>query len=107
MGRAADDCDTMDSSPGRWPGAVMNSPFPHDGAAPSRGGPAGPRPRNSAVGGTRLDLDVDPRRQAELVQRIDGLIRGLNDVDQPLVRADLELLPRLLVDVRAAEDRVA
>jgi len=57
-------------------------------------------------GGAGLDLDVHARRQAELVQGIDGLVRGLNDVDQPLVRPDLELLPRLLVDVRAPEHRV-
>src|SRR5436309_12159382 len=51
----------------------------------------------------RLDLHVDARRQIELHQRVDGLRRRLEDVDQPLVRADLELLARLLVDVRRAE----
>src|SRR5262245_32227853 len=51
----------------------------------------------------RLDFDVDARRQVELHQRVDGLRRRLEDVDQPLVRADLELLARLLVDVRRAE----
>ena len=52
----------------------------------------------------RLDLDVHAGRQVELHQRVDRLRRGLEDVDQPLVRADLELLARLLVDVRRAQD---
>src|SRR5262249_116522 len=30
----------------------------------------------------------------------------LDDIDQPLVRADFELLSRLLIDVRAAQHRV-
>src|SRR5687767_14799350 len=40
----------------------------------------------------RLDLDVHPGRQVELHQRIDRLRRGLEDIDQTLVRPDLELL---------------
>ena len=48
-----------------------------------------------------LDLDVDAGGELELHQRVDGLGRGVEDVDQPLVRPDLELLARLLVDVRA------
>ena len=44
----------------------------------------------------RLDLDVDACRQIQLHQRIHGLRRRLEDVDQALVRSDLELLPRLL-----------
>ncbi len=55
----------------------------------------------------RLDLNVHARRQAQLVQRLDRLGRRLHDVDQPLVRADLELLAGLLVHVRAGQDRVA
>ena len=54
----------------------------------------------------RLDLDVHTSRQAQLVQRLDRLGRGLHDVDHPLVRANLELLPSLLVDVRTGQDRV-
>src|SRR6185437_16987717 len=53
-----------------------------------------------------LDLDVDPGREVELHQRVQGLLRRLDDVEQALVSTDLELLARLLVDVRAAEDRV-
>src|SRR5262245_46708979 len=55
---------------------------------------------------SRLDLDVDARRQIELHQGVEGLLRRLQDVEQPLVRADLELLARLLVDVRRAQHTV-
>src|SRR5262245_49378155 len=51
-----------------------------------------------------LDLDVDTRRQVELHQRVKRLLRGIEDVQQPLVGADLELLARLLVDVRRAQN---
>src|SRR5215203_2968602 len=54
----------------------------------------------------RLDLDVDASRQLQLHQRVDRLTGGLEDVEQPLVSADLELLPRLLVDVRRAVHRI-
>ena len=40
----------------------------------------------------RLDLDVHTRGQIQLHQRIHRLRRRLEDVDQPLVRPDLELL---------------
>src|SRR5437773_7131381 len=56
------------------------------------------------LGPESLDLDVDRRRQVELHQRVDGLRRRIEDVDQALVRPDLELLARLLVDVRRAQD---
>src|SRR5688500_1618358 len=49
----------------------------------------------------RLDLDVDACRQTQLVQSLDRLGRGLHDVDQPLVRANLKLLPGLFVDRRS------
>src|SRR5262245_7876301 len=39
-----------------------------------------------------LDLDVDARRKVQLHQRVDRLLRRIVDVDEPLVRADLELL---------------
>ena len=39
-----------------------------------------------------LDLDVDAGRQVELHQRVQRLLGGLEDVEQPLVGADLELL---------------
>src|SRR3954463_10697919 len=44
------------------------------------------------------DLDVDAGGQVvEALQRVDRLGRRLMDVDKPLVRADLEVLARVLV----------
>jgi len=54
----------------------------------------------------RFNLDINPRRQRQLVQSVDRLAGRLNDVNQPFMRADFELLPRLLIDVRAAQHRV-
>src|SRR4051812_2210603 len=54
-----------------------------------------------------LDLHEDTGRDDEAVERFDGAGGGLEDVDHTLVRAPLELLARLLVDMRAAEHRVA
>src|SRR5512145_1556859 len=48
----------------------------------------------------RLDLHVHAGRKIQLHQRVDGLRRRLEDVDQSFVRAQLELLARFLVDVR-------
>src|SRR5512145_505576 len=53
----------------------------------------------------QLDLDVDAGRQVELHEGIDRLRRRIDDVEQPLVRAHLELLAALLVDMRRAVDR--
>src|SRR5438270_2533092 len=48
--------------------------------------------------GGEANLDVDAGRQVvESLERVDGLGRRLVDVDQPLVRADLEVLARVLV----------
>src|SRR6187455_3712137 len=53
------------------------------------------------------DLDVDAGGQVvEALQRVDRLRRRLVDVDQPLVRADLEVLARVLVLERRADDAV-
>src|SRR3954468_3056994 len=51
----------------------------------------------------RLDLDVHAGGQVELHHTGPRLRRRLEDVDQPLVRADLELLTRFLVDVRRTQ----
>ena len=56
-------------------------------------------------GPSELDLDVDAGGEVELHQRVHGLRRRVDDVEQPLVRADLELLAALLVDVRRAVAR--
>src|ERR687887_663621 len=53
------------------------------------------------------DLDVDAGGQmVEPLERVDGLRRGLVDVDQALVRADLEVLLRVLVLEGGLDDRV-
>lgn len=53
-----------------------------------------------------LDFDVHARRQAQLVESLNGFGGRLNNVDQALVRPNLELLARFLVDMRAREDRI-
>src|SRR2546423_91237 len=53
-----------------------------------------------------LDLDVHTSRKIELHQRIERLLRRLENIEQPLVRADLELLARLLVGVRRTQHAV-
>src|SRR5687767_13618700 len=54
---------------------------------------------------SHLDLDVHTGRKIELHQRIDRLGLGVEDVDQPFMSLHLELLARLLVDVRRAKHR--
>src|SRR5215468_7924063 len=54
---------------------------------------------------SELDLDVDTGGEVELHQRVHGLRRRIDDVEQPLVRAHLELLAALLVDVGRTVDR--
>ena len=54
-------------------------------------------------GGTLLALRQVP---CALWQGVDRLACGLDNVNQPLMRTDLELLPRLLIDVRTAQHRV-
>src|SRR5258708_29842468 len=55
--------------------------------------------------GAELDLDVDAGGEVELHQRVHRLRRRIDDVEHALVRTNLELLARLLVDVRRAIDR--
>src|SRR5437763_11626566 len=52
-----------------------------------------------------LDLDVDACRKVQLHQGVDRLLRWIVDVDEALVRPDLELLARVLVDERALDHR--
>jgi len=54
----------------------------------------------------RLDLDVHACGQIEFHQRIHGLRRRIQNIQQPLVSADLELLARLLVHVRGTQHAV-
>src|SRR5262245_36783051 len=50
----------------------------------------------------QLDLDIDAGGEVELHQCVNGLRRRIDDVEQPLVGAHLELLAALLVDMRRA-----
>src|ERR1700751_1102499 len=59
-----------------------------------------------SVRSSELDLDVDTCGQVQPHQRVDGLRRGVDDVDKPLVGAHFEVLPRVLVLVRGADDAV-
>src|SRR5271156_4381425 len=54
----------------------------------------------------RLNLYVDTGRKIELHQRVYRLLSRLENVDEPLVGANLEGLARLLVDVGRAKDAV-
>src|SRR5271168_4923868 len=51
-----------------------------------------------------LDFDVHARGQVELAQRVDGLLGGLEDVEQAFMSPYLKMLARFLVDVRRAID---
>src|ERR1700722_3804426 len=53
-----------------------------------------------------LDLDVHTCRKIEFHQGIDGLLGGLENIDQPLVRADLKSFTRFLIDVRRTQHTV-
>src|SRR5688572_10466959 len=54
-----------------------------------------------------LDLHVHAGGEVQLHEGVDGLRARLEDVQQPLVGADLELLAALLVHVRRAQHRPA
>src|SRR5271165_1127469 len=54
----------------------------------------------------RLDLHIHARRQIKLHQRVHRLLRRLENIEQPLVGADLKLLPRLLIHVRRTQHAV-
>src|SRR5437763_3629049 len=53
-----------------------------------------------------LDVDVDARRQINAHERVHRLGRRVENVDQTLVRAHLEVLARVLVLVWRADDAV-
>src|SRR5262245_33402615 len=53
-----------------------------------------------------LDFDIDARREIEPHELVDRLRRRAEDVDEALVRAHLEVLPRVLVLERAADHAV-
>ena len=53
----------------------------------------------------RLDFDIDTGWKVQLHQRVDCLRRRIENVHQTLMRSDLKLFARLLVDVRRAQYR--
>src|SRR5918997_6466233 len=55
---------------------------------------------------SELDLDVDTGGQVQAHQRVDRLRGGVDDVDEALVRAHLEVLAGVLVLVGRADDAV-
>src|SRR6185437_2942341 len=64
-------------------------------------------PRIAAIRYLETNLDVDAGgERVETLKRVDRFRRGLQDVDQPLVRADLEVLTRVLVLERGADHAV-
>src|SRR5262245_6983146 len=54
---------------------------------------------------SEFDLDVHAARKVQLHQGVDGLRGRVEDVDEALVRAHLELLPGGLVHVGRAKHR--
>jgi hypothetical protein len=52
----------------------------------------------------RFNLDIHARGQIQFHQGVNRLLRRLENIEQTLVRADLELLPRLLIHVRRPQD---
>src|SRR3990172_4280865 len=75
-----------------------------EGRAPALPWGMSPRPCGEGQAPALLDFNIHASRQVELHERVERLRRRLEDVEQPLVRADLELLARFLVDVRTAQD---
>src|SRR5438552_3130907 len=54
----------------------------------------------------RFDLDIHAGGQVKFHQSVYGLLRGLENIEQTFVSADLELLTRFLVDVGRAQHAV-
>src|SRR6195952_2430765 len=81
-------------------------PSPHTWVIPSLV-PSSPEKVRVALDMSRsleLDLDVDVGGQVEAHERVDRLRRRIDDVDQPLVRAHLEVLAAVLVLVRRSDN---
>src|SRR5580704_5348693 len=85
----------------------LGSAHAHAGAA-ALGRPMGasPLPRLLVLFPKSLDLHIHARGQIELHQRIHRLLRRLENIEQTLMRADLELLPRLFVHMRRTQHAV-
>src|SRR5688500_4134316 len=62
------------------------------------------RPLVAMIGASDLDLDIHAGGEVELHQRVHGLRCGVDDIEQPPMRPDFELLAALLVHMRRAVD---
>src|SRR3546814_20023761 len=60
----------------------------------------------SVISLAQRDLDFDARRQVEFGQCVDGFFRRIDDLHEPLVRADFVLVTRVFVDVRRRKNGV-
>jgi len=58
------------------------------------------------LSGRGLNLDVHPSREAELVESLDCLGSGLDDIDQSFVSSYFKLLTSFLINGWAGQDRV-
>src|SRR6185312_9384904 len=79
-------------------------------AKTAKGAPEGALAREAVGAGSGrldLDLDVDPGRNLEPLERVDGLGRRVEDVEQTLVHPHLEVLTGVLVLVGRTDHRVA
>src|SRR5690606_21120117 len=85
---------------------------PHCGQIKTAGRLRGPAVWENAPWRARLpellqcDFDVHTSRQIEAHESVHGLVGGVDDVHQTLVRTDFELVARRLVDVRRAQNVV-
>ena len=86
--------------------AVGGEELGHPDLAPQNPCDHGQKPRcGSGLLPHGADFDFHTGGELELGEGVDGLRRPLEDVEKSLVRPHLELLARLLVDVRRAVDR--
>src|SRR3546814_2480576 len=60
----------------------------------------------SVISLAQRDLDFDARRQVESGQCVDGFFRRIDDLHEPLVRADFVLVTTVFVDVRRSKKGV-
>ena len=56
------------------------------------------------LGALHLDFGIDPGREGEILEAVDGLGGGVANVDQAFVDFHLESLTTGLVDVRGLHD---
>src|SRR5450755_4491776 len=54
-----------------------------------------------------LDFDIDARWKIEFHQRVHRVLCGFENIEQPLMGANLELLARFLIYVRRTQNSIA